>query len=155
MFLLSIATVNCVEYSLLATVTVKPIYILTLDIEVISRQVLPSSTINTLLKLNKTGRSGKITVDLKYEIILSNKKTVILTTADVNQIDVDDYVERNVYVNVPDIKQGKYILKVTASHRQAVSSSDFDDFWVRKKIVMMSMNLFEPLAWIFQFLNRR
>lgn len=155
MFLLSIGTVNCVEQSLLATVSINPIYDLSLEIEVITERVLAGDNISVSVGLEKEdlsefGKGKEITVDLTYQILRPRKKLVDSGYA--GEIKVKEYNETTIQIPVPtEAKPGRYILKMTASNPQAISSSDSDDFTVVKKIVKMSMDFFKLLVWFFDF----
>ena len=130
-FLFLAFLVNAQQYSFLATVTVKPIYNLTLDIEIITKEVLIGNNLNVSIKLSKTDLT-EITVDLTYEILKSNKK--VLKSGYAGEIKVNDYNETIIQIPTPiDIKPGRYILNITANHPQAISSSDSDVFWVKRK----------------------
>ena len=131
-FLFLAFLVNAQQYSLLSTVTVKPIYNLTLDIEIITKELLIGNNLNVSIKLSKTDPTKEIVVDLTYEILKPNKK--VLKSGYAGEIKVNDYNETIIQIPTPiDIKPGRYILNITANHPQAISSSDSDVFWVKRK----------------------
>ncbi len=102
-----------------------------MDIEVLNERVLIGGNLNVFLGLEKIGREGGIEVELNYEII-KGKKTVL--SGYIGSINVSDYTEEVVQIAMPsDMKPGRYTLNVIATHPQAYSDSDEDDFWVRGK----------------------
>jgi len=143
-FLFLTFLVNAQQYSLLATVTVKPIYNLTLGIEIITKKVLAGDNLNVSIKLNKsdlTEIKEEITVDLAYEILKPNKK--VLDSGFAGKVKVKDYNKTTIQIPIPNIKPGRYILNITTTHPQAIPSSDSDDFSVKEKLRLGSFSILE------------
>lgn len=148
-FALFIVSAKAVEYSLLAVVTINPIYDLKLEVDVITEHVVAGNDIIAEVKLEKIGPADRITVDLDYSIL--NMRKQVKATGYVGTINVINEAEKNVTVPIPsDFKPGRYILNITASHPQARDASDYDYFFVSKKV---GKGLLEYLLELFKYLK--
>lgn len=128
-----------VEYSTKATVTVNPIYSLDIEIEILEKNMGAGEKLPVLIELKKTDLTSitkEIEVRLDYEILKKKgKEFEVITRGDVGSLNVTNEAEKAIEIQIPsDIKAGKYILKIKASHPQAYGDEDEDSFFVRKKI---------------------
>lgn len=131
LFLLLSPIVEGISYSVPVSVNVNPVYNLSLNVGVLNERALAGENLNVSLELEKIGREGEIEVYLSYDII-KGKKTVL--SGYIGSINVSDYKKEVVQIPMPtSMEPGRYRLNVTATHPQAYSDSDNDDFWIRGK----------------------
>ncbi len=136
LFLVSFLEAKSVEYSTMATVTVNPIYELSLEIDVITETILSGDNLSILINLSKedlTTIAKEIKVDLNYEILRS--KVNLITSGYAGSVNVTNEIEITIQIPTPyDLGPGRYILRITASHPQAYGDESEDAFKVKRKI---------------------
>lgn len=132
--LISILFVEAVEYNIPVSVTVLPIYNLSIDMNILTKVIMPEKDLSVFIELEKTDLthiSKEIIVDLNYEIIKGRK---VIETGFLQTLHVKDGIEKIVNIEIPPNLKGSYNLKIIASNPQSYSDEDKDKFWVRKKL---------------------
>jgi len=142
--ILSVAAL-AVEFSTTARVSVTPVFNLSMDIK--TQDIIAGDNITLDVNLqskNLTNIAKEIGVTLDYEI-LKGKKSIKNGTFFVNVTQ-----ETNTSFNIPsEDMRGKNTIKVTASHPQAISSQDGDDFFIKGSVKMASIfSFFDIFNWI-------
>jgi len=128
----NLSLVTSSEVGTLATVTVKPAYDLSIDIDILDGVVLQGEDLSVFIELNKAnlgGISEEISVDLNYEIIKGNRVVESGFLQTVNLLNVG---EITVEVPISSDLRGGHILKIIASNPQSNSGEDEDRFRVRR-----------------------
>lgn len=122
-----------IDFSIIASVTINPIYDLDLEIEIINEKVTGGDDLNVSVILEKNDLiniAGEITIDLNYEIVKAKKFVIKQGYAD--SIDITDHAEKIIQISTIGINPGKYTLRMNATHAQAYSSQDEDKFVVKR-----------------------
>ena len=136
-FLSNIFLIKSQEVSTLATVEVKPIYELDINIEILDDKISSGENLSVLIELKKTDLisiSEEISVDLNYEITKKGKKIEIIESGFLKTINII-YEETGLCgILISSNLKGKYILKIIASNPQSHSDEDSKTFVARKKI---------------------
>jgi hypothetical protein len=129
------AVTNIVSATTTATVTVLPLYNISVDIKILNKVVNSGESLFVLVNLAKTDltkvkSSPRINVDLNYEILVKNKvvKTGFIETIPIIKSDRD-----TVSISIPSDFSGSYDLRIIATESQAYTASDKDSFLVNKK----------------------
>ena len=133
--LISILFVNALEYNIPVSITVLPIYNLSIDINILNNKLFPGENLDVIIKLEKTDLtsiSKEIAVDLNYKIIKGKK---VIKTGFLQTINITSYKEEIINIKIPSDLRGRYILKIIASNPQSYSDKDSKMFVVRKKIM--------------------
>ncbi len=138
-----------VEYTIPAIVTVNPIYQLSIAIDILNETIFPGDYMNVSVELNKTdlielGAGEEINVYLYYEIFKpKGKERTVIESDFAGIIKVVNHTEEIIQIPIPlDIKTGKYVLSINATHPQAYSAQDEDDFLVKRKPLGLREKLF-------------
>lgn len=127
-----------VEQSIEATVTINPIYEILIEIDILTEFVGAGDNLSVLVdleKINLIAISEEIEISLDYEI-LKKGKLELIDSGYIGSVFVGDEKETIVVeIQTPiGMRPGKYILKINATHPQAYGDEDEDDFWIRKKL---------------------
>jgi hypothetical protein len=136
--LMLILFVKGLEYNIPVSVTVLPIYELSIDIDILNNKLSSGENLSVFIELEKTdltNMAGEISVDLNYEIIKKKrKKFEIIARGYAGSLIVDDESNQTIQIPTPsDAHSGKYILKIIASNPQSYSDEDSETFVVRKR----------------------
>ena len=140
-----IGTFKALEYNIPVSVTVLPIYKLSIDIDILTEVTAPEKNLSVFIELEKTDLtkiSKEIFIDLNYEIIKGKK---VIETGFLQTINITEHKEKIVNIKIPLDLKGSYNLKIIASNPQSYSDEDKERFWVRKK----SKFIF-PFYWMFR-----
>lgn len=114
--------------SLIAFVTINPIYNLSLDINITNPKLSANENLNIsvfLQKTNLTNINEIIEVNLDYEIIKARKS---ITSGSLGTIEINDSVKEIFTINTSNLTTGKYTLKAEATHAQSNPSQDSEAF---------------------------
>lgn len=131
--LMLILFVKGLEYNILVSVTVLPIYNLSIDIDILNNKLSSGENLSVFIELEKTDLSSiskEIAVDLNYEII---KGREVINSGFLQTINITENKEEIINIKTPPDLKGSYILKIIASNPQSYSDEDEGRFWVRKK----------------------
>ncbi len=131
--LISILFVNALEYSIPVSVTVLPIYNLSINIDILDNKLSSGENLSVFIELEKDNLINideEIAVDLNYEITKGKK---VIKNDFIQTININKYKEEIVNIKIPSDLRGKYILKIIASNPQSYLDEDKERFWVRKK----------------------
>ena len=132
----NVALIASEEVSTLATVTVNPIYNLSIEIEILNDKLSSGENLSVLINLEKidlANIAGEISVDLNYEITKKGKKTEIVESGFLKTVDIINQKNGVVGVSFSSDLKGKHILKIIASNPQSNSDEDSEVFIVKKK----------------------
>jgi len=113
-----------------ATVTVNPLYNLSIDIDILNEIVHNGENLSILIELEKEDLSNiskEISVDLNYEIIRGKK---IIESNFLKTVNITDKKEVTVNISISQDLRGAYNLKIIASNPQSNSDDDKDRFRV-------------------------
>ena len=133
LILISFIEVQALEYNIPVSVTVLPIYNLSINIDILNNKLSPGETLSVFIELEKTDLSSiskEIAVDLNYKII---KRKKVIKDDFLQTINIIKSKEEIVNIKIPSDLRGRYILKITASNPQSYSDEDSKRFVVRKK----------------------
>ena len=132
----NVALIASKEVSTLATVTVNPIYNLSIEIEILNDKLKSGENLSVLINLEKidlANIAGEISVDLNYEITKKGKKGEIIESGFLKTINIINQKDEVVEIPIFSGLKGKYILKIIASNPQSNSDEDSETFVVKKK----------------------
>ena len=123
-----ITTITAVISTLIALVTINPLYDLSLDINIINPKLSLNEDLNVsvfLQKMNLTKRSEIIEVKLDYEILKSRS---IVVNGSFGSILVNDSFKDNFIINTSNLTAGRHTIKVEATHPQSNTGQDSEKF---------------------------
>lgn len=127
--------VKALEYHIPVSVTVLPIYKLSIDIDILNNKLSPGENLSVFIELEKDNLINideEIAVDLNYEIIKAKK---VIKSDFLQTINITGYKEEIINIKISSDLRGKYILKIIASNPQSYSDEDSERFVVKKKIM--------------------
>lgn len=125
--------IKAIEYNIPVSVSVLPIYNLSIDIDILTEVTAPEKDLSVFIELEKTDLtdiSKEIVVDLNYEIIKGRK---VINGNFLQTIDITEHKEEIVNIKIPPDLKGSYILKIIASNPQSYSDEDKDKFFIWRK----------------------
>jgi len=140
--LISILFVKGIEYNIPVSVTVLPIYNLSINIDILNNKLSSGENLSVFIKLEKDNLINideEIAVDLNYEIIKGKK---VIKSDFLQTINITEYEEEIVEVRVSSDLKGRYILKIIASNPQSYSDEDSETFVVRKRYKLSFSRIF-------------
>ncbi len=132
---LFVSLVEAKQIETIVTVTVNPIYNLSVDINILNKFISEGENLSVfvdLQKVNLTSISNEVSVDLNYQVLKDTKKRKIVEAGFVKVINVTDSKQDTVNITVTSDLSGVYILNIIASNPQSFSGDDEDEFHVRK-----------------------
>jgi hypothetical protein len=139
------AITNSQDLIIPVNITVTDKYKIDVNIDVSPRKVKAGENISVLTKLTKsklkkpdTDVEGKITVNLRYNVLKRKELITTLTTT----MDVVDYSEKNVPILIPvNATFGSYTIEVIATHLDKIAK-DRDNFLVRTNLFRRFIKFF-------------
>ncbi len=143
--LMLILFVKGLEYNIPVSVTVLPIYNLSIDIDILNNKLSSGENLNVsveLIKIDLINIVGEISVDLNYEITRKGKKSKTIKSGFLKTVDITNESVEIVEILISSDLKGRYILKIIASNPQSYSDEDSETFVVRKRYKLSFSRIF-------------
>ena len=139
------AITNAQDLLIPVNITVTDKYKIGVDIDVLQREITAGKNISVLTKLTKSKLKkpdedveGKITVNLKYNVLKQKDLITTLTTT----MDVVNSNEKTISIHIPiNATKGSYTVEVTATHLDK-TAKDKDNFLVRENLLAIFLKFF-------------